>query len=78
MLSKAKINWLFNDIWCYLFIAFDWRICFFQQTVVKVYHILKKKKKKVSKWTTDKTNVLAEVADISFDNAPLLRSQKIY
>ena len=53
-------------------------ICFFQKTVVKVYHILKKTRKKVSKWTTDKTNALAEVADISFDNASLLRSQKIY
>ena len=53
-------------------------ICFFQKRVVKVYHILKKTRKKVSKWTTDKTNALAEVADISFDNASLLRSQKIY
>ena len=26
MPSKTTINWLFNDIWCYLFIAcFDWK-----------------------------------------------------
>ena len=40
-LSKTKINWVFNDIWCYLFIAcFEWNIGFFQQTVVRVYYIL--------------------------------------
>ena len=39
--SKTKINWLFDDIWCYLFIAcFDWKIGLFQQTVVRVYYIL--------------------------------------
>ena len=41
MPSKTTTNWLFNDIWCYLFIAsFDWKIGIFQQTVVKVYYIL--------------------------------------
>ena len=36
------INWLFNDIWCYLFIAcFDWKIGFFHQAVARVYYILK-------------------------------------
>ena len=36
--SKTTINWLFKDIWCYLFIAcFDWKIDIFQQTVVRVY-----------------------------------------
>ena len=41
MRSKTTINWLFNDILCYLFIAcFDWKIGFFQQTVVKVCLIL--------------------------------------
>ena len=41
MSSKTTINWLFNDIWCYLFIAcFDWKIVF-QQTVARVYYILK-------------------------------------
>ena len=41
MSSKRKINWLFNDKWCYLFIAcFDWKIQVFQQTVVRVYNIL--------------------------------------
>ena len=40
--SKTTINWLLNDIWCYLFIAFfDWKIVFFQQTVLRVYYILK-------------------------------------
>ena len=30
-------------MWCYLFIAcFDWKIGIFQQTVVRVYYILKK------------------------------------
>ena len=42
MSPKTAINWLFNDIWCYLFIAcFDWKICVFQQTVISVYYILK-------------------------------------
>ena len=41
MQSKTTINWLFNDIWCYLFIAcFDWKITVFQQTVERVYYIL--------------------------------------
>ena len=41
MPSKTTINWLFNDIWCYLLIAcFDWKICVFQQIVVRVYYIL--------------------------------------
>ena len=40
--SKITINWLFNDIWDYLFIAcFDWKIDIFQQTVVRVYYIFK-------------------------------------
>ena len=42
MSSKITINWLFNDIWCYLFItSFDWKISVFQQTFVRVYFILK-------------------------------------
>ena len=41
MPSKTTINWLFDDIWCYLFIAcFDCKIGVFQQTVVRVYYIL--------------------------------------
>ena len=29
---KTTVNWLFNDIWCYLLIAcFDWKIGVFQQ-----------------------------------------------
>ena len=44
MLSKTTINWLFNDIWYYLSIAcFDWETGLFQQTVVKVYYVLKGK-----------------------------------
>ena len=40
--SKTTINWLFNDVWCYIFIAcFDWKTGVFQQTVVRVYYILK-------------------------------------
>ena len=42
MPSKTTINWLFNHIWCYLFIAcFDSKIGVFQQTVVTVYYIFK-------------------------------------
>ena len=42
MPSKTIPNWLFNDVWCYLFIAcYDWKIGVFQQTVVRVYYILK-------------------------------------
>ena len=38
---KTTVNWLFNDVWCYLFIAcFHWKIDVFQQTVVRVYYIL--------------------------------------
>ena len=38
---ETKVNWQFNDIWCYLLIAyFDWKIGVFQQTVVSVYYIL--------------------------------------
>ena len=41
MPSKTTVNWVFNDIWCYLVIAcFDWKISVFQQTVVRVYYIL--------------------------------------
>ena len=43
MPSKTTINWLFDNIWCYLFIAcFDWKTEVFQQTVVRVYYILKR------------------------------------
>ena len=36
---KTIVNWLFNDIWCYLVIgSFDWKIGIFQQTVVRVYY----------------------------------------
>ena len=36
MLFKTTLNWLFNDIWCYLVIgSFDWKIGIFQQAVVK-------------------------------------------
>ena len=32
---KTTVNWLFNDIWCYLVMGyFDWKISVFQQTVV--------------------------------------------
>ena len=41
MPSKTTINWLFNDIWCSLFITFfDSNIDIFQQTFVRVYYIL--------------------------------------
>ena len=40
---KTTVNWLINDI-CYLAIScFDWKIVVFQQTVVRVYYILKTK-----------------------------------
>ena len=33
---KTTLNWLFNDIWCYLVIgSFDSKIGIFQQTVAK-------------------------------------------
>ena len=42
MPSKTTINWQFNGVWCYLFIAcFDWKLGVFQQTVVRVYYIFK-------------------------------------
>ena len=42
MPSKTAKNWLFYFIWYYLLIAyFDWKIGVFQQTVVRVYYILK-------------------------------------
>ena len=42
MASKTAINLLFNDILYYLFIAcFDCKIGVFQQTVERVYYILK-------------------------------------
>ena len=37
MQSKTTINWLFNDIWCYLFI--NLKTGLFQQTAVRVYYI---------------------------------------
>ena len=38
---KTTVNWLFNDTWCYLVIAFfDWKIGIFQQTVARVSCIL--------------------------------------
>ena len=44
MPPKTTINWLFNDMWHYLVIGcFDWRTGIFQQTVVRVYYMLKKK-----------------------------------
>ena len=45
MPSRTVINCLFNDIWCYLFIAsFDWKIGYIQQTVVRGYHILNERR----------------------------------
>ena len=42
MPSKITGNSLFNNIWCYLFIAcFDWKIGVFKLIVVRVYYILK-------------------------------------
>ena len=39
---ETTINWLFHDIWYYLFISFfDWKVAVFQQIVVRVYYILK-------------------------------------
>ena len=40
---KTTVNWLFNDMWCYLVIAFlDWKIGVFQQAVVRFNCILKR------------------------------------
>ena len=42
MPSKTRANWLFTNIWCYLFVAyFNWKIGLLQQTVAWVYYILK-------------------------------------
>ena len=39
---KTTLNWLFNSIRCYLLIGyFDSKIAVFQETVVRVYYILK-------------------------------------
>ena len=39
---KTTINWVFNDIWCYLVIGcFDGKIGVFQDSVVRSYYILK-------------------------------------
>ena len=36
MVFKRKLNWLFNDVWCYSVIeSFDLEIRIFQQTAVK-------------------------------------------
>ena len=52
MPSKTTTNWLFNDIWGYLFIAcFDWKIGLFQQTVVRVYYIINPIPKPYSSWS---------------------------
>ena len=33
---KTTVNWLFNDVGCYLAIGYvDWKICVFQQIVVR-------------------------------------------
>ena len=41
MVLKTTVTWLFHDI-CYLVIgSFYLKIALFQQTVVRVYHILK-------------------------------------
>ena len=38
---KTTVNWLFNEVWHHLVIGcFDWKFGIFQQTVVRVYHIL--------------------------------------
>ena len=38
---KTAVNWLFNDMWRYLVIAFLWlKIGVFQETLVRVYCIL--------------------------------------
>ena len=48
MVSDTKINWFFNDLWCYLFIAyFDWNNGVLQETVWRVYYILKPTREKL-------------------------------
>ena len=40
MSFKITVNWLFNDMWCYLVSGcFDWSIGVFQQTVEGVYDV---------------------------------------
>ena len=41
MPSKTTINCLFDETWCYLFIAcFGWKFGIFKQTIARVYYIL--------------------------------------
>ena len=43
VIPSKTVNWLFNNIYCYLFIAcFDWKSGVFQQTVVRVHYTLNK------------------------------------
>ena len=54
MSCKTTINWLLNDIWCLFIVCFDWKIGIFQQTVVRVYYILKAKiRKDKERWWGD-------------------------
>ena len=42
MSFKTTINWLFNDIWCYIAIGcLTKKIVAFQQTVVRIYYVSK-------------------------------------
>ena len=59
---KTTVNWWFNEMWCYLVIAlFDWKIGIFQQTVVRIYCILKWACQTLSK-AFDISSVTARVA----------------
>ena len=63
MLFKATVNWLSNDMWCYLIIGFfDWKIGVFQQTVVRVYCILNRKSKCDSNATQKDKYIKVKVA----------------
>ena len=63
MLFKTTVNWLSNDIWCYLVIGcFDWKIDVFQQTVVRVYCILKSTAKVA--WYGDPLLILLQIESL--------------
>ena len=67
MPSKITINGLFNDIWCYLFTAcFDWKIGLYQQTVVRVYYILKYKQKITGKTGNNETKGIQTMVPLKY------------
>ena len=54
---KTPVNWLLNDIWCYLVIGcFDWKIDVSQQAVTRVY---------ILKLATNKVDIDIDAGEIT-------------